>query len=387
MPVTGASSLPTTEKPRTNGEKAAPAPPSMHARVHVEKFLSDLWKELLNVEQVSVDDDFFDLGGDSLIGVQLFTAIKKEYGIEFGLSLLFDARTIQHLAECICNANHTDVPVSEEASLLVPLQPHGTRAPLFWVPGGLGNSVLEFKQISVLLGDDQPVYGFEVDAPEDSVELDPIEQRAARLIAALRTVQPRGPYRLMGFCGGGLVAFEMAQQLSAVSEQVQFLGIVDCVDPQHPRNWSEKLRFNWERAIWRTKQFLSRGPVGCVRQLWHRVKLVAEGLLASAVRLKNRWAGTPAALTSQDIEDAVNKKALRNARLYFPKSYKGGCVVFIGEHTYHYAGLSDSTDPRLIWCRLSQGNSQVKRMAGDHLTMLREPNVFEFAKQLKPFLQ
>lgn len=378
--------MPAAEKPRINGENAVGAPPSVYVREQVERFLSGLWKELLSVERVSVDDDFFDLGGDSLIGVQLFTAIKKEYGKEFGLSVLFDVRTIHHLAECICKANQTEMPLSEEASLLVPLQPRGTRPPLFWIPGGLGNSVLEFKQISVLLGDDQPVYGFEVEPPEDSVELDPIEQRAARLIKALRAVQTRGPYRLMGFCGGGLVAFEMAQQLSALAEQVQFLGVVDCVDPQRFRDWKQTLRFNSQRAIWRAGQFFSRGPVGCIRQVLYRVKLFGKNLFSNVVGLKDRWTGTPLPITSQDIEEAVNKKALRNARLYFPKPYRGSCVVFVGAHTYHYCGLSDDTDPRLIWCRLSQGDNQVKRIPGDHLTMLREPNVFEFAKQLKPFL-
>ena len=97
---------------------------------------------------------------------------------------------------------------SFQPSLLVPLQPKGTRPPLFWIPGGLGTSVLHFKEISLLLGDDQPVYGFEVKMPEPEEELESTQLRADRLIQAMRQLQPQGPYHLIGFCAGGLVALD-----------------------------------------------------------------------------------------------------------------------------------------------------------------------------------
>ena len=164
--------------------------------------------------------DFFDLGGDSLIGVQLFFRIKKTYGREFGLSTLFEARTIRLLAQLIRETGETQVEAPKAWSSIVPIQPNGTQPPLFWIPGGFGNSVLPFREVSLELGADQPVYGFESKMPEPGEELEPIVNRAARFIEEMRSLQPQGPYSLIGFCGGGYVAYEMAQQLSAQDQEI-----------------------------------------------------------------------------------------------------------------------------------------------------------------------
>jgi thioesterase domain-containing protein/acyl carrier protein len=349
----------------------------------VERELLVLWKELLNLDHVGLDDDFFDLGGDSLVGVQLFSAVKAKYDVEFGLSLLFDTRSVRQLASYIAEqVSLTTEAKPEPSSLLIPLQSGGTRPPVYWIPGSLGNSVLEFRLISSLLGNDQPVYGFEVKAPEMEEEMESIEQRAERLIEALHSLQPQGPYRLIGFCGGGLIAFEMAQQLSKKGEEVQFLGIVDCAEPHHPYNWEEKLRFNSERAIWRTRQFLKRGLVGCTRQIIYRLNQFVRVFLSKTIYTQKSDVQTPEALL-----DLMEKKALRAANRYYSKPYPGDLVVFIGRDTYYYAGLSESADPRLVWCSLSKGRSDVRRISGDHLGMLNLPNVREFAEQLKPFLK
>ncbi len=352
----------------------------------VENDLLDLWKELLHQDRFGVDDDFFDLGGNSLVGIQLFRAIKKKYGVEFGLSLLFEARSIRQLAKRIQHATQTSELAAAQSSILVPLHSPGSRPPLFWIPGGLGSSVLEFKEISLLLGEDQPVYGFEVEAPEQDEELEQIQERAERLIKAMRSLQPQGPYRLIGFCGGGIVAYEMAQQLSKDGQEIQFLGIVDCVDPHHPHNWKERLRFNSERAVWRTRQFLGRGPVGCARQLVYRSQQLGKNLQSSVLRFRSRLAGRPYPASPEDLANLMDRKVLQSVKRYCPTTYSGNCVVFIGTDTYYYAGLSASSDPRLIWCKLSKGKSEVIKISGDHLTMLNAPNVFGFAEQLRLFL-
>lgn len=376
-----------TEKIGSSREQDAHEQPSMPPHDEVQNVLLGLWKELLNIEHIGVDDDFFDLGGDSLIGAQLFSTIKKQYGLELGLSVLFDARTIRQLAEHVHESARDHQSRTECSSLLVPLQPRGSRVPLFWIPGGLGSSVLEFKEISILLGEDQPVYGFEVEAPGDDEELEGIRERATRLIEALRSLQAQGPYRLIGFCGGGLVAFEMSQQLSTAGQKIEFLGIVDCADPHYPYNWREKFQFTSERTLWRTRQFFRRGPIGCVQQLVHRFNLLGNALLSGALSLRSRLGGAPTPTAPESLADIIDRKALRSAKRYFPTTYAGDCAVFIGMDSYYYAGLSAASDPRLVWCKLARGKNEVRRIPGDHLTMLREPNVHEFAKQLKPFLQ
>jgi len=139
------------------------------AAVEAETALIAWWQELLGVDQVTPSDDFFELGGHSLIGVALFARIKNTYGIELGLSTLFEARTVRQLAEVIGHTLQSNGTDEKRVSAIVPIQPKGTRSPLFWIPGGYGTSVLAFKDVSLLLGPDQPVYGFEARMPERGV--------------------------------------------------------------------------------------------------------------------------------------------------------------------------------------------------------------------------
>lgn len=352
----------------------------------IEAVLTNWWKELLSLDQVGLDDDFFDLGGHSLVGAQLFSAIKQKYEINLNLSLLFDVRTIRQLAEHIQQADTVQQLDSKRSSLLVPLQEHGTQPALFWIPGGYGTSVLLFKEISLLLGTDRPVYGFEVPMPEPDQGMPSMQERAADFVNALRSFQPQGPYHFIGFCGGGYIAYEMAQQLSAEGQEIAFLGIVECIDPHFPRNWEEKLNFNTQRAIWRMRKWLERGPVGMVRWFFDRSRTLLQGLKSSTLRLLARLAGKPSSPDPVPPEDFM-AKAWENSRRYYPSPYQGKCVVFISKDNYSYEGLSTSIDPRLVWCKLSKGGSAVSAVPGDHTEMLKAPNVHEFAERLKSFLQ
>src|SRR5208283_2113573 len=168
----------------------------------VESVLAEWWQELLGVEQVGLDDDFFELGGQSLIVVRLFSKIKKTYGINFGLSTLFEARTIRKLSHLIREAttqNHFK-PLSSRA--LLPIQPEGTQPPLF-VISGTGGSVIPFRTLPKYLGEDQPVYGLIPRGLEgDGPYLTRMEEIAAYYVEAIRERQAQGPYRLLGLSFG-----------------------------------------------------------------------------------------------------------------------------------------------------------------------------------------
>ena len=234
---------------------------SVITQTEVEGDLGHWWKELLDLDHVDLDDDFFDLGGNSIVGVQLFGAIKDKYRLRLALSSLFEARTIRQLAEHIRSASRGDQYELKPTSVLVPLQPKGVRPPVFWIPGGFGASVLVFKDVSLLLGTDRPVYGFEVQMPEQDQELESIEDRAKFFINEMLAFQPQGPYHLIGFCGGGYIAYEMAQRLSAEGHQIGFLGIVDCVTPTILTIGNKSSASTRERAAWRARRFLERGPI------------------------------------------------------------------------------------------------------------------------------
>jgi thioesterase domain-containing protein/acyl carrier protein len=351
----------------------------------VEAVLTGWWQDLLGLESVGLDDDFFDLGGHSLIGVQLFSNIKQKYGCELGLSTLFDARTIRQLAELV---NEASKPVKSEPkpwSPIVPIQPNGSRTPLFLIPGGYGTTVLPFREVALLLGADQPVYGFEAQMPAPNDEAEPLPARAARFVKELRSIQPKGPYSLMGWCGGGYVAYEMAQILTAAGQKVALLAIVDCSDPQHPRNWQEAMGFRTQRTAWRVRHFMKRGPIGIVRWVGSRSVALFQAIGLNSRRAMAKVSGkpAPASPTSPLAYDAVDDRALRNVSRYHPVSYPGKSLVVIGRDSWLFAGVEASRDPRLFWCKMSEGGSDVAVLPGDHMELLKAPISHLLAKELR----
>lgn len=372
--------------PETRSVEFRPVPNRGADGEDLETVLAGWWQELLAVEEVNSDDDFFELGGHSLIGVQLFSKIKKTYGVDLGLSILFDARTVRQLAQVIRQNAKPGEAEPKPFCTLVPLQPKGSRPPLFWIPGGNGTSVLLFKEVSDLLGSDQPAYGIEARMPEPDQEFDSIAERATRFVREVRALQPQGPYSLIGFCGGGYIAFEMAQQLSAEGQEVAFLGIVECADPRYPSSWPGKVRFRAERAVWRIQKFLERGPKGIARWAAERSKGLGQAIHLHAERVEARLLGKPVPPLPAEPVD-MYAKARRTVDRYQPVSYRGKSVVLIGEDTYQFCGLSPSVDPRLLWCKLSESGSEVRTVPGDHTDMLEAPLVYRFAEELKDLLQ
>jgi thioesterase domain-containing protein/acyl carrier protein len=387
-----------TENPRVSIGTDAQLPQSQDRRLTrpvtdgtlslqaLEGVVAAWWRELLTLDEVNLDDDFFELGGHSLVGAQLFSRIKDAYGIDFGLSTLFDARTVRALAQLIFERCESSAVESKPWCTLVPIKPEGTRRPLIWIPGGNGTSVLLFKEVSLLLGDDQPAYGLEAKMPEPDEEFESIPERARRFIVEVRSLQPQGPYFLIGFCGGGYVAFEMAQQLSAAGQQVAFLGIVECADDRHPASLPGRTRFRIERAAWRVQKLLARGARGMALFAKERFRSMVQMMHLHIQRLVARSLSKPIPPLPLPPVDPY-EKARRIVDRYQPTSYTGRSYVVIGRDTYQYCGLSCTVDPRLVWCKLSEGGSEVKTIPGDHTDMLEAPIVYEFARELKTSLE
>ena len=346
----------------------------------VEAVVTGWWKALLGLDSVGLDEDFFDLGGHSLIGVQLFSKIKKTYGVELGLSTLFDARTIRQLAEVINQSIKPSKSEPEPWSPVVPIQANGSRPPLYLIPGGYGTTVLPFREVSLLLGPDQPVYGFEALMPAPDEEEEAIPVRAARFVNEMRAKQPNGPYCLAGWCGGGYVAYEMAQALVAAGQEVAFLGIIECPDPQHPRTVWKGMLFRTQRAVWRVRHFMKRGPKGIAQWAGERSLQVLRGVGLASKRAVAKESEQPDPLSLMDV---VDDRAWRNVHRYHPASYPGKSVVLIGKESWKYNGVSRSSDPRLYWCKLSNGGSEVREIPGDHMLMLKTPNSQILATELR----
>ena len=370
----------------------SPTPAMIHAtrrtnsKEDVEAVLLGWWQEALGLEQIDLDDDFFDLGGHSLIGAELFSKVETAYGLNLGLSTLFEARTVRHLAAHIHEASQKTGTVEGPSSTLVALQPQGSRPPVFWLPGGFGTTVLPFKQVSLLLGPDQPVYGFEAKMPEPDQELESVPERAANFIKEMRSLQPEGPYSLIGFCSGGYFAYEMAQQLSAAGQEVALLAMVECYDEHYPYTWIGKIRFHIERTAWRIRRVLGRGPMGIARWAAQRCKSFVQSISLRAAPAQARLAGKSVPGLPSEPDD-VYAKVRRSVDRYPLVKYRGKSVVFVAKDSYKFCGLSTSVDPRLVWYKLSEGGSEVRAVPGDHMDMLEAPMAYRFAEELKSCLE
>ncbi len=288
-----------------------------------ESTLLELWSEVLGVTAIRLDDDFFSLGGHSLLGMRLFARIQKSLGVSLPLAVLFKAPTVRRLASVIderlvpreepqVQEQKTDAPVKNDgavarkgglrltpsapadpadlAETTVAIQPKGDLPPLFAVHGGDGG-VLFYGNLASRLGESRPFYAFEAPALTSTSPIpnESVEETATRYLAELKKVQPSGPYHLCGYSFGGVVAYEMARQLLAEGEAIDFLGLVDTENPSieaRKLSLGERLAVNWKKPNLAEKGVLEKvGKIGMRigTGLAYRLYFEAEGAMAKAL--------------------------------------------------------------------------------------------------------
>ena len=192
----------------------------------VELGLARIWQTVFRLDSIGIRDDFFELGGHSLIAGRLFGEVLKTFGKNLPPPVLLRAPTIEKLAILIEGEREV-----ARWSSLVPIQPGGSRPPLFCLHAGAG-TILYYSELARELGPDQPVYGLQAqglygDLPPHGE----VEEMAQCYVREIRSVQPDGPYFLAGFCFGGLLAFAVAQQLHREGSEVALLASFDAGAP------------------------------------------------------------------------------------------------------------------------------------------------------------
>ena len=243
--------------PRTSGPSAAPnpelqapevpprpggasAPVSTLPRSELERQLIRIWEEVLGVRPISRNSNFFELGGHSLLAARLFARVETLVGRSLPLALLLRAPTIAALGDLL-----TQEGWSPSWSSLVPINPDGSRIPLYLVHGGGGN-VISYGRLSDHLGKDQPVWGLQSRGLRALQDIESrIEDVADHYLEAVRFQRPHGPYLLGGHSFGALVALEMAQRLLADKESVPLLFLLDHAGPEARVVWTEWIRRHW----------------------------------------------------------------------------------------------------------------------------------------------
>ena len=359
----------TINRPRTI-ESSAPAN-------DIERTLTHIWEDTLRLQPIGVTENFFDLGGHSLLAVRIFAAIEETFGQKLPLATLFQAPTIRQLAALLAEERW-----QPSWSSLVPLQPQGNRPPFFCIHA-VGGNVLEYYELAQQMRPDQPFYGLQsVGLDGKQKPLRTIAEMAACYLHEMRQLQPRGPYYLGGRSFGGVVAYEIAQQLRAQGEPVALLALLDT----DPIGWLK--RFS-RRAAW---QYQARFLSLRIQRHWQNLRGLRFQNKLQYLREKAgykkrklatlRWQLarlTGAETTVNSLHD-VEEFNYQAARQYVPNVYSER-VTFI------YAQEEISTPENIFgWETLARGGVEVVAVPGNHQTMIKAPHVQRLAEELKAHL-
>ena len=358
-----------------------PAPTSTaKPQGEVESVLAEWWQELLGIEKVGLDDDFFDLGGHSLVGVRLFAKIKTTYQVALDLAALFEARTVRQLASVIRKLKQ---PASSEAkawSALVPIQPNGSRVPLFCVHA-LGPSLLFYRQLAAYLGPEQPFYAMQSPLESQTQIQEPsIEELASIYLKELQAFVPGGPYFLGGASLGGLIALEMCQQLNAQGNKPGLLILFDAEVPgcDHHVAAKDQISRHWQNFRHQGAVYLLQCAALKREYWWFRVHRSAQAVASACYKLMRR--SVPASLRYLEVEEA-HKRALGR---YTVGPYSGKITLMRAADVRETAGTR--RNPTLGWGTLAGGGLEIHDVPGGHTSMFEEPNVRTLAETLMPIL-
>jgi len=325
----------------------------------------EIWKKLFDRNSIRRQDNFFELGGHSLMAVRLAAEVEKILSRRLPIASLFQAPTIEALANMLRNENWTAPWAS-----LVPLQPKGSKPPFFFVHG-LGGDVYVFLNLARSLTPDQPIYGLQAEDQkgESGGEIS-IEKAASRYVEEIRSFQPEGPYYLGGYSLGGWIAYEIARQLSAQDQTVRMLAFFDtypsCRLPvlTHLRIWLPRLA---RRLGFHSRQFFQKTrheQVDYVKGRWTALRFILW------TRLRQPMPGTQSPQNTNELQNpapTTDAEAIDYETLclrYRPGNYGGSVDLF---HTEEM----NQTWPKVL-AKMVGGNVKIHRVPGNHHSMMLE---------------
>jgi thioesterase domain-containing protein/acyl carrier protein len=326
-------------------------------RSQVEWRLARIWEELIGVAPIGIMDNFFDLGGHSLMLVQLIARIEQRFDRTLPVSILFESPTIERLAIALSDEQRTHRP----SSSLVPLHTGGPLPPFFWIHGDSSNAVLP-----ALLGPDRPLYALEHQAHDGQpARYTEVETIAAHYLEEIRTVNPRGPYLIGGYSFGGVVAFEMAQQLSRRQEDVALLFLLDPTGSTSLREADSGSDNANHSTVWD----IVAGPVRQIHAKTQKFQRTVKMMRCKACVAIGRL--LPPALRSAYIID-IYRKALRS---YVPQPYSGRAII-CKTLSMEYGSPRD-------WPSLITGPLTIHDCDATHDALMKDPHLRNWAAKLK----
>jgi thioesterase domain-containing protein len=417
-----------------NAHRPALRTPYVAPRNELERDLAEMFRELLGTGRVGVHDDFFELGGQSLVAVRLFNKIRRKFSIDLPLSTLFEAPTVAQCAEVVAselgivpaplaqelaatngapangatsNAHANGVSANGSSShpvgangeagarsntppapdrdsegpssvrrsrwrSLVAMQPRGDLPPFFCV-AGMGGTLNNLRKLALLAGDARPFFGLQPPGADGQAQmLYTVEALAEHYIREVMTVNPSGPYLLGGYSGGGVAAFEMARKLREQNKEVLLLAFIDSYSPMLP------LRPLHRRAEIHLQRVRDQGPGYLLRMVENRFRYESWNVGRHIARRMGKV--MPETYRYDNLADSWVVAEQR----YRPIPCEGSAILFRArEETALSLWTAVEVDEQHGWGRYLKGGVDVQICPGNHSTMCDEPNVRILAAKLR----
>lgn len=356
---------------------ALPEPDEMRPQLNVayveprdelEQELCRIWVKILALDVVGIHDNFFDLGGQSLAAIRMISEVEQRLGKKFSVATLLQAPTVAQLASALT------AQIDATPSALIAVQSNGSKPPFFCVHG-----TDSYARLARHLGIDQPFFGLAQHLDGRKVRHTRIENIAAYYIEAMKTFQAQGPYYIGGHSIGGLIAFEMAQQLQRQGQEIRLLVIIDSGEPLKRRPGGKPMAPDIESIHHSLKQPMEWfKKQDFIAPTSAKEKLLKRAKTATCALYHRIGVSLPPLLQAFYIDQVVYGEIYPKAHWdYVPRNYSGRAV---------YLKSEDSRERVAGWEMLMTQGLEVRSVTGNHLSMLDEPNLTALAEALKDCL-
>jgi amino acid adenylation domain-containing protein len=382
FPMTPTGKVDYRSLPVPGAEDQGRQSPPEGPRDELERELANIWAEVLGVASISIDDNFFDIGGHSLAAVRMFARIDENLKRKLPVNAIFLAPTIRRMADMIREE-------SGAWNSLVPLRKGSLMPPLFCINTVVG-TLTEYEWLLQELHGDWQVYGLQTPWHDKSLAPTSIENLAAYFIKEVKSVQPEGPYLFLGYCFAGVVAYEMARQLSDMGDEVNFLGFTDLVPPKYAYRLdikSAKLFVSRIELIFSNIIHAAPGRklklmLSLPDSAWQFINNVIQPFSAKEQKQKEPVGATYPDWI-MDLHQSYQPVTISNYSIqkkYAIKPYKSNVTVFFSNSTIDYYKDDVFFCPSMGWEKYVAGKVESYVVPGEHTTMIQPPNVKEMAR-------
>ncbi|MES0101378.1 amino acid adenylation domain-containing protein [Mesorhizobium sp. M0019] len=374
------------DRPTGNGGVRSPTVVEMSAEAALDSQIAAVYRDILGLDEVALTESFFDLGGDSLSALSVIDRIEQLTGERLAFSLLLEHQTPRGLAIALSRTRRSALP-----NALVPIQTGGSRTPLF-CPHPFGGHVLLYTHLAKALGTEQPLFGLQARGlnGEAKPHLN-IAEMAGEYIEAIKSVQPRGPYQLVGLSMGGSIAWEMACQLRDAGDEIAILGLLDAKaihkDEEHTSGRYHRLLGKRRIPDWVSEQVVILSVLfPALKQHWRRLKSIKSECQVKALLDFGTQAGSVPDMSETQLNNVLtvaeaNRIALRE---YTPRVNDSRSVLFAAKKGLRTS--ANEPDGDLGWKQFARARLEIHEVPGNHYTMVAPPHVRVLAKKLNSYL-